>query len=111
VPYAEVPKLLGAAAVGLLPFTSSARNQGRSPMKYYEYLASGLWVLGSHTPTLEKRSSPGVALYRSKHEAVDSLRSYLDKSRRNTEGVDHARSFGWGDRARVLEEFLLTIVR
>jgi glycosyltransferase involved in cell wall biosynthesis len=45
VDYAAVPDLLARARVGLMPFESSRLNEGRSPMKMYEYLAAGLTVV------------------------------------------------------------------
>lgn len=49
VSYGDVPAILQRARVGLLPFTRSESNRGRSPMKLYEYLAAGLVVLSSET--------------------------------------------------------------
>ena len=49
VDYQRLPALLGACAVGLLPFSPDAANAGRSPMKLYEYAAAGLCVAATST--------------------------------------------------------------
>ncbi|BET69387.1 hypothetical protein ASA1KI_43050 [Opitutales bacterium ASA1] len=54
---------LFASDVGLLPMNGHPSNQGRSPMKIYEYLAAGLPVLARRTEELARRAVPGVFLY------------------------------------------------
>jgi teichuronic acid biosynthesis glycosyltransferase TuaH len=66
VPYEALPALLQSCAVGMLPFSASAANAGRSPMKLFEYAAAGLTVAASHAfhpgsvslPTLCRASDP-----------------------------------------------------
>jgi teichuronic acid biosynthesis glycosyltransferase TuaH len=106
VPYASVPPLLRSAAVGILPLTNDPLNASRSPMKFYEYLAAGLHVVASHTPTLAVRDAPGVALYRDPAEAADLLRQQLAKPAPNDAGVEAARPYDWSERARRLALFL-----
>lgn len=45
IEYDEVPSALARGRVGVMPFTASASNTARSPMKLYEYLAAGLPVV------------------------------------------------------------------
>jgi hypothetical protein len=45
VDYTDLPRTLARYRVGLLPLSDEETNIGRSPMKLYEYLASGLNVL------------------------------------------------------------------
>jgi teichuronic acid biosynthesis glycosyltransferase TuaH len=109
VPYVDAPKLLASARVGLLPFSDDPGNQGRSPMKYYEYLAAGLSVVGSSSPTLLSRSAPSVWLYSSSTEAVNALSAALAADSPNTAGQTYAEGFSWSARARELEEFLSSV--
>jgi glycosyltransferase involved in cell wall biosynthesis len=46
-PPAEVPRLLAALDVGLLPFASSAQTRAVYPLKLHEYLAAGLPVVAT----------------------------------------------------------------
>ena len=47
VKLSEILKVSGKYSIGLLPFNGSPKNQSRSPMKQYEYLALGLTVISS----------------------------------------------------------------
>ncbi len=47
IPYADVPRVLRGAKCGIMPFTDSPSNAGRSPMKLYEYLSAGLPVVAT----------------------------------------------------------------
>lgn len=111
VPYRDIPALLQSAAVGLLPLSTAAANAGRSPMKYYEYLAAGLWVVASRSPTLAQRTGPGIALYATAAEATDRLIWAISQASRNEAGVDHARQFDWGARSELLLAFISSLPR
>ncbi len=56
IEYRRLPALLRSCAVGLLPFSPSAANAGRSPMKLYEYAAAGLCMAA--TSSLRPGVSP-----------------------------------------------------
>lgn len=84
VAFKEVPSLLRQHRVGILPMTADPRNQGRSPMKYYEYLAAGLFVVASWSETLALRSNaPGVTLYEREGAGVAEVRRYLGREATN----------------------------
>ncbi|HSE96191.1 MAG TPA: glycosyltransferase [Methylomirabilota bacterium] len=83
--YASVPGYLQHARVGLLPLSGHASNAGRSPMKLYEYLASGLEVVARHTPELERRREAALSLYHAAPELPSALGRVLAGS------VDRAR--------------------
>lgn len=109
LPYEEVAMVLASARVGLLPFLPIPRNATRSPMKLYEYLASGLNVLA---PAL-LRSSPGlreaegVFTYGDDRDILDAARSALAASVPNTAGRVRAEGEDWSAKARELLEFAL----
>ena len=75
-------------------------------MKYYEYLAAGLWVLGRRTDALSGRAAPGVSLYERPAEAVAALTRFTLLTKRNDDGAATARDFDWGARAQALTEFV-----
>lgn len=54
VPYCEVPRIMEHVDVGLIPFRRSALVDSVSPLKLYEYFASGLPVLSAAWPELEQ---------------------------------------------------------
>lgn len=109
IPYEDVPAFLHSGSVGILPLTTDPMNAGRSPMKFFEYLAAGLRVLATSTPELEARGEvPGVALYRSLAELDAKAASVLiEPPTDNVAGRDFARAFGWQARAEQFEQFML----
>jgi teichuronic acid biosynthesis glycosyltransferase TuaH len=106
VPYESVPALLSSARVGLLPLSSTAANQGRSPMKLYEYLAAGLSVVGSRTETLSCINAPGVFLYDSVSEAADMYGSAVRLVSVNEPGRTLASKRDWSANTRLLLTFV-----
>ncbi len=106
VPYTDTPRVLASALVGLLPLIDNPVNHGRSPMKYFEYLAAGLYVVASETPALTSQPAPGTLLYRTPQQAIEGLERQLARSGRNTAGIAVAREFDWSKRAAILERFL-----
>jgi glycosyltransferase involved in cell wall biosynthesis len=100
VKYQEVSGLLQSSTIGLLPFNDHDLNGGRSPMKFYEYLASGLYVVAKRTPELERRQSAGMLLYDSAHFGSTDLEK-LPRGR-NTAGMELAKQFTWDKIAQQL---------
>jgi glycosyltransferase involved in cell wall biosynthesis len=60
VPYDEVPNILAQAHVGVLPFPDEEKFRVSSPIKLFEYLASGMPVLATriacHTDVLGEKT-------------------------------------------------------
>ncbi|MCJ1694918.1 glycosyltransferase [Rathayibacter caricis] len=107
IPYADAPELLASCKVGILPLSDDPGNKGRSPMKYYEYLAAGLLVVASASDALAARSAPGVWLYSDHSEAKTALRSALaDPGEENSDGATHAAGYSWSSRTSTLADFL-----
>ncbi len=50
--YEELPQVLRAADVGLIPYARNALTDSIFPMKVYEYLAAGLPVIATELPAL-----------------------------------------------------------
>lgn len=80
-PYREVPAYLQHADVGLLLLRSTSANMGRSPMKLYEYLASGIPVVALQTDELRRRKLRRVYTYDSENALLDALAGALDEPR------------------------------
>jgi teichuronic acid biosynthesis glycosyltransferase TuaH len=110
VPYEQVPELLASAKLGLLPLSTNESNAGRSPMKLFEYLAAGLFVVASETTTLRALSSPGVYLYSSDEGPAAAFSRALEQSGANTEGIEVARERDWINNSDQLLQFVTDIV-
>lgn len=109
IAYDTLPERLACYRTGLLPFNDHPLNRGRSPMKYFEYLAAGLRVLGRATPELERRSTPGVVLYRTLEELDVALAQLAALPVPNLDGPAIAATMDWSARARELLDFAQTI--
>lgn len=106
VPYAEAPSLLARHVVGILPLSDHPGNAGRSPMKYYEYLAAGLGVVASSSDELRRRADRNVHLYDDAPGAVRAVTDALGAGEaERTAGRRAAQGMGWTDRAKRLLAF------
>lgn len=75
VPFDEIPNYLHACDVAIMPFSSNPLNDGRSPMKLYEYLAAGLPVVARRTHELARRNLDRVFLYDHVEQAIEQIGS------------------------------------
>ncbi|MGH2549996.1 MAG: glycosyltransferase family protein, partial [Thermomicrobiales bacterium] len=105
IPYVDLPVLLATYRVGLMPFNDHALNHGRSPMKYYEYLSAGLFVLGKSTPELERRRFSGSILYHQHDDIPDAAAAIKTLQSPNNDGRAVAQEMNWRSRAMTLLEF------
>jgi glycosyltransferase involved in cell wall biosynthesis len=81
VPFDELPKYLHSCDVAIMPFSSNASNDGRSPMKLYEFLAAGLPVVARRTKELTRRSLEHVFLYDDMEEALGHIKAAAKQKR------------------------------
>lgn len=76
VPYEDVPRILASARIGVMPFTRTRLNQGRSPMKMYEFIAAGLPVVGpSYLDRLPAQVKNRLFLYATNDSIESCVRS------------------------------------
>ena len=106
LPFDLLPEFLSRIAVGVIPFTKDSLVESTSPIKLYEYLASGIPVVGTNMPDVLKLQ--GCA---SVFSAGDSS-SFLEALERAFMGADAvtcqglARQHGWEQRFEPLFESL-----
>lgn len=70
-PYDQLAAELARCKVGLLLANDHVANNGRSPMKIYEYAAAGLPVISKSTPEIESRHEGFIYTYKNKKQAGD----------------------------------------
>lgn len=75
VSFDEIPRYLRACDVAIMPFSSNPSNNGRSPMKLYEYLAAGLPVVARRTQEISRRNLERVFLYDNPEEAIKQVQA------------------------------------
>jgi hypothetical protein len=103
IDYADLPQLLSGYRVGLLPLNDDPTNDGRSPMKLYEYLASGLNVVCRSTRAISARPLQDVHCYSDQHSAVTAFDAGL-RSAPTGDGAAAAAQMDWPQRARLVLE-------
>lgn len=111
--YRLVPAYLQHADVALLPFSTHPANAARSPMKLFEYAASGLPVVSMHTPELARRSLEFLIIARTHEEFAAKLeRLLLDTTLRERLAIrarDAARNMDWSSLADRLLNLFWTV--
>lgn len=107
--YSRVPTALRSKRVGLLPLSNDPSNQGRSPMKLYEYLASGLHVVSAATAAIRTDEAAGIYTYVNYNEASRLFSIALQKDR-NVAGEAKSLREGWEVKAEEVEIFVLSLV-
>jgi teichuronic acid biosynthesis glycosyltransferase TuaH len=101
VDYARLPELLANHRVGLLPLNDEPTNDGRSPMKLYEYLAAGLAVVSRATAPIDKPGLRDVHTYADMADAAEVYREALAADL-DGDGLRAARAKDWSARARAV---------
>jgi glycosyltransferase involved in cell wall biosynthesis len=78
VPYADVPGIVAAFDVGLIPYVSNAYTRSCFPLKLYEYLAAGKPVVASGLPELAGME-PDVVLAGEPASFVEAVGAALER--------------------------------
>lgn len=73
IDYDTLPGIFRKYRFGLLPFNFTSTNHGRSPMKLWEYLASGLIVIASAVKEIIDINPPNTIIYRDLNELPELL--------------------------------------
>lgn len=106
VPPSEVPQYLRGIDVGLIPYRINTFTRGICPLKLFEYLASGISVVGTPLPELQTFSSV-VSLAAENipfREAVERAlqEEGVEKEKRRAVGRTHT----WENRVEWIETLL-----
>jgi glycosyltransferase involved in cell wall biosynthesis len=125
VPHSEMPSLLALAGVGVAPFNSTGHPALRaagffwSPLKIYEYMATGLPVVTPAIPPLDTTIREGVegALYPEGNipALASAIKRVLVSPQRTQLGLQArervVRDFSWERHCQELERILVEIRR
>lgn len=110
IAYLDLPAVYQRYQVGLLPLSSERINQGRSPMKFYEYSAAGLAILATRTRSLTEDfgldSARHAFGYENYVDLVAKARQALDHSVPDMGASEAAAQHSWARKAEELEELL-----
>ena len=103
VPYAELPARLARFHAAIIPFRMSALIRSVDPVKLYEYFASGLPVVSSPLPEVERFGSH-VRMYRGPDEFTTCLEGAVGDNGADARQARRAAVSGetWDARAAAL---------
>jgi glycosyltransferase involved in cell wall biosynthesis len=109
--YEDVPAYLQHSDFAIMPLAAVAANEGRSPMKIFEFGAAGLPVVASSSAELRRRALPFVQLAQTAEEFSAACRQVAGQERGY--GSDVARrsaaEHAWQGKARRLFEFVSSL--
>lgn len=107
IAYSGLPEILSESRVGLLPLSVDPLNGGRSPMKLYEYLSAGLFVVSLQTPQIPGDESVGTFSYVDVRGALEAFDAAISASASgwNRAGQAIAGEEDWSKKAATLESF------
>lgn len=106
-PYAQMPEMLAAFDVALIPFVQDDVTHNADPIKAYEYLAAGVPVVATRLPALE-RLAPIVRLADHPGDFVRQIEAALSLPREagREARVAEAGRHTWASRFREFERLL-----
>ncbi len=108
--YHQLPAYFQHADIGLLPLSDHPANAGRSPMKLFEYGASGLPVVATRTIELTRRKLDFVFLADNEHEFVSHIIDLMDcaetREKIGSTAKDLSSNYSW---EKITRRFLTEI--
>jgi teichuronic acid biosynthesis glycosyltransferase TuaH len=105
--YEELPSVLAAARVWMLPYGDSEFNRASFPLKLLEYLAAGRRVVATDLPAVRWLDTELVSVARTPSEFADAVEAALEHPLSEAESqrrIDFATGHGWSQRVRALAE-------
>lgn len=103
--YAQIPRYLKYADVGIIPFRKNKLTDSVSPMKLYEYFASGLPVVSVNTNEVRNSNSP-CFIADSAREFVQKIQEAYCKGRDRPEYFNFARRNSWDKRFDLINSII-----
>ncbi len=106
-PYSQIPRYLARFDVCLNPYRNDGVAKSASPLKLYEYLASGKPIVSSDMPEAHRLSSV-VQIAATKDEFIEAIEDALsnDDDSRRKKRLDVAKQQSWERRFEQLESQL-----
>jgi glycosyltransferase involved in cell wall biosynthesis len=106
-PFETLPSLLRGADVCLLPYVQGETTRYRSPLKLYEYLATGKPIVSTEHP--EVCDFGGIVAIAPADRFVETIESVLqnDAPENQKRRIEIARQHSWDARVDKMEEILM----
>jgi glycosyltransferase involved in cell wall biosynthesis len=114
-PHQEIPLYLQSADVVVIP-NSAKEDISRlytSPMKLFEYLASGIPIVASNLPSLKEVLTSDMAVFAEadnptsfKKEIIDLLTDESKMARMRQKSLEESKKYSWEQRAKNILDFV-----
>jgi len=110
-PYSELPSYLKSSKAGLIPFKLNELTEAVNPIKYYEYLASGLPVVAPPMRELIGMQGP-LHVYRDPDEFCVMVReAVMSGTEKRKELTEFAERHTWRARFEEIKKIINALVR
>jgi glycosyltransferase involved in cell wall biosynthesis len=114
IQHESLPSLLQAADILAHPHLSGAASTFTSPLKFFEYLASGTPIVATEIPPLEEFQSQNIIAGWCETDSVeaytkcltDTLNKYPRQENGYLEQLEFARQFSWESRLEKILSYL-----
>jgi hypothetical protein len=109
-PYSVLPSYIKAFKVAVIPFTIDGVTLKASPIKFYEYLSSGIPIVSTELPDLLPFKDD-VYLVKEKEEYVGCIESAInnDSKARINRRMKIAKEYSWESRFKTLNNHINNI--
>jgi teichuronic acid biosynthesis glycosyltransferase TuaH len=104
--YKKIPAFLQHADIAILPLSNHKVNQGRSPMKLYEYGAAGLPVIVKETVELVRRKEEFMFFYNNFDEMRGAVITLLSKEFNSNIIRESVKKYSWKSKTEKLLTFI-----
>ncbi|MDY5015297.1 MAG: glycosyltransferase [Eubacteriales bacterium] len=113
LPQSELPAYLARFDVCLNPFRSGSLSRDVSPLKFYEYLATGKPVVSTPEPVQVREFADAVYIADGPDAFIGQIRAALEKDtpEKRQRRIDYARACSWDARAARFAEVLAHTLR
>jgi glycosyltransferase involved in cell wall biosynthesis len=110
-----LPAIMSTFDVGVIPFLQNKFTQAMCPLKFYEYMASGINTVTTPIPEVDKLKLDGHVLVGDTHEEFISHIEYLLKVGTLDKDVEDrkklAKEYDWGNVLKPFIEEAIQILR
>ncbi len=109
IEYEKLPSYLRRCDIAMLPLSNDPSNQGRSPMKLYEYAAIGLPIVATSTQELKRRVMPGLFLCNTPSEFSLNISKVLSNNINKSIIKQSAELQSWEGKSQLAIEYAQNI--
>lgn len=109
IPYEEISAYMQHCNVGIMPLKKDELNHGRSPMKFYEYMATGLPIVSVDLEEIRNRKCPYVFFSDTVEGFSNMLIDVINKKIDKNKLISIAKDQSWRKKSIEILDFALRV--